>query len=73
MNLKHDRAESVTLRWLGQMGFIIETGNMKLCIDYYASPDESRQTPPPVPAEELTGIDVFLGTHDHPDHIDHAA
>lgn len=73
MNLKHDRAGSVTLRWLGQMGFIIETGKMKLCIDYYASPDESRQTPPPVPAEELTGIDVFLGTHDHLDHIDHAA
>ena len=62
-----------TLKWLGQMGLLIEFENIKLCIDYYASPDEGRQTPPPIPAEELRGIDVFLGTHDHLDHIDHAS
>ena len=62
-----------TLKWLGQMGLLIEFENIKLCIDYYASPDEGRQTPPPIPAEELRGIDVFLGTHDHLDHIDHEA
>ncbi len=59
------------LRWLGQMGLMIQCENTTLCIDYYASPDESRRTPPPVPAGDLQGIDVFLGTHDHLDHIDH--
>ncbi len=68
---KDSKRGNATLRWLGQMGFIIETGNTKICIDYYASPDASRQTPPPIPAEELRDIDIFIGTHDHLDHIDH--
>ncbi len=63
----------VELVWLGQMGLIIQSGDTRLCIDYYATPDESRQTPPPIPAHELKGIDGFLGTHDHLDHIDHEA
>ena len=61
----------VSLKWLGQMGFLIETGNIRICIDYYASHDDSRQTPTPIPAGELKDIDVFIGTHDHLDHIDH--
>ncbi len=61
------------LWWLGQMGLIIKAGNTKICIDYFASSDENRQTPPPIPVEELKDIDAFLGTHDHLDHIDHEA
>ena len=64
---------SAALWWLGQMGLMVKVGNTVLCIDYYASPDALRQTDPPVPPNELTGIDVFLGTHDHLDHIDHEA
>ena len=64
---------TVALWWLGQMGLIVKSGHTTLCIDYYASPDASRQTQPPVPADELTGIDAFLGTHDHLDHMDHEA
>lgn len=64
---------SVALWWLGQMGLMVQAGHTTLCVDYYASPDESRQTRPPVPAEELKGIDAFLGTHNHLDHIDHGA
>ena len=63
----------VSLNWLGQMGFLIETDNIRLCIDYFASPDDLRQTPVPIPTGELKDVDVFLGTHDHLDHIDHAA
>ena len=59
--------------WLGQMGLLIKMGELTLCMDYYASDSPKRQIPPPVPAEEMTGIDVFLGTHNHLDHIDHAA
>lgn len=62
---------NISLRWLGQMGFLIETGKNRICIDYYASPDDQRQTPVPIPAEELKDVDIFIGTHDHLDHIDH--
>ncbi|MCR4692168.1 MAG: MBL fold metallo-hydrolase [Lachnospiraceae bacterium] len=64
---------NVSLKWLGQMGFLIETENIRLCVDYYASYDAQRQTPVPIPAGELKGVQVFLGTHDHLDHIDHAS
>ena len=70
---KLHEVKRVSLRWLGQMGFLIESEEMTLCIDYYASPDDSRQTPPPVPVDELKNVDIFLGTHDHLDHIDHEA
>ena len=59
--------------WLGQMGLLIKTGGMLLCVDYFASEFPGRQVPPPIPADALEGIDVFLGTHDHLDHIDHDA
>lgn len=59
--------------WLGQMGLIIKAGDRKICIDYFASPMESRQTPPPIPADELKDVSLFIGTHDHIDHIDHEA
>ena len=61
------------LYWLGQMGLLIDTGNTKICVDYFASIIEGRQTPPPFQADALTGIDMFIGTHDHIDHIDHDA
>ena len=59
------------LWWLGQMGLLVKMGNTLLCVDYYASPAPERLFPPPVPAEEMTGVTAFLGTHDHLDHIDH--
>lgn len=64
---------TVALYWLGQMGLLIDTGNTRICVDYFASPLDGRQTPPPFPADTLTGIDMFIGTHDHIDHIDHEA
>ncbi len=65
--------DAVAIWWLGQMGLMIKAGGTTICIDYYASPDDARQTPAPIPTEELTGVDAFLGTHDHLDHIDHEA
>lgn len=64
---------TAALWWLGQMGLLVRIGGTLLCVDYYASPSGSRQTPPPVPARETEGVDAFLGTHDHSDHIDHPA
>ena len=64
---------TAVLWWLGQMGLLVKMGDTVLSVDYFASPGYGRQVPPPVPAEEVSGIDVFLGTHNHLDHIDHEA
>ena len=64
---------TAALWWLGQMGFWMKFGNALVSVDYYASPDAGRRVPPPVPMEEVRGLSVILGTHDHIDHIDHPA
>ncbi|SFB68207.1 MBL fold metallo-hydrolase [Butyrivibrio sp. YAB3001] len=64
---------SAALWWLGQMGLIVKMGATTVCIDYYATPGYDRQIQPPIPTDEVIGIDAFLGTHDHLDHIDHEA
>ncbi|MBR3107100.1 MAG: MBL fold metallo-hydrolase [Clostridia bacterium] len=64
---------TAALWWMGQMGLWVKMGETVLSIDYFASDTEKRQIPPPVPAEQVRGIDAFLGTHDHLDHIDHEA
>ncbi len=61
----------IVLWWLGQMGLMLKIANTTLCIDYYASNDEKRQTPVPILANELRNIDAFIGTHNHLDHMDH--
>jgi len=64
---------SAVLRWLGQMGLLVKMGKTVLCIDYFASDLPGRQVTPPIPMEEMKGVDLFLGTHNHIDHIDHPA
>ena len=64
---------TVALWRLGQMGLLVKMGQTVLCVDYFASGHPERQVPPPVPAEEMDGVDAFLGTHNHLDHIDHEA
>ena len=62
---------SAALWWLGQMGLVVKSGSTLIVIDYFAAPFPTRQVAPPVPAEEMVGVDAFLGTHNHIDHIDH--
>ena len=64
---------SAALWHLGQMGLLIKMGEMVVCVDYYGSEADNRRFAPPVPAWELEGVDAFLGTHNHLDHIDHAS
>ena len=64
---------SAVLWWLGQMGLLVKLGQTVLCIDYFASGLPGRQVLPPIPAEEMAGVSIFLGTHNHIDHIDHPA
>ena len=75
-------ARAITLWWLGQAGFIIRTPAGKvLALDPYLSNsckaigdqhgfDMNRQVPPPMAASDLAGIDAYLLTHSHQDHLD---
>ena len=61
------------LWWLGQMGLWIKMGETVLSVDYFAAERPDRAVQPPVPVGEVTGIDAFLGTHNHDDHMDHVS
>ena len=75
-------AESVTLWWLGQAGFIIKSPAGKIvALDPYLSNsckeigervniNMDRQVPPPLSPSELVGVDLCLFTHSHQDHRD---
>ena len=63
---------TAALWWMGQMGLWIKLGSTLVSVDYFATVIPERRTPPPVPAEEVADVQLFLGTHDHLDHIDHA-
>ena len=73
---------SVTIWWLGQAGFIVKTPGGKIAtLDPYLSNSckaigdqhgfrMDRQVPPPLGAKDLVGIDLYLITHTHQDHLD---
>lgn len=75
-------AGAVTLWWLGQAGFIFKSpGGKVVALDPYLSNsckaigdqhgfDMDRQFPPPIAATDLVGIDAYLLTHSHQDHLD---
>jgi L-ascorbate 6-phosphate lactonase len=73
---------AVTIWWLGQAGFIIKSPSGKIiALDPYLSNSckaigeghgfrMDRQVPPPIAAGDLVGIDLYLMTHSHQDHLD---
>ena len=75
-------ARHITLWWLGQSGFIIKSpGGKILALDPYLSNSckqigdaagfkMDRLVPPPLQPQELAGIDAYLLTHSHQDHLD---
>ena len=69
------------LYWLGQAGFVIETGGRRIVIDPYLSNtleakyaqtpySHKRMAPAPVTPDELGDVDLVLCTHHHTDHMD---
>lgn len=69
------------IQWLGQAGFLIRHGELSLLIDPYLSNSlakkyagaefpHHRMEPPPVTPEGTGGIDLYLCTHRHSDHMD---
>ena len=73
---------ALTMWWLGQSGFIVKSPAGKLIvIDPYLSNlckldgdryglDADRRVPAPISAPELVGVDLFVFTHSHLDHMD---
>lgn len=71
----------VSLWWLGQAGFLLRSGTLRLAIDPYLSDSLARKyagaafphqriMAPPVAASDLGDLDVVLCTHRHGDHMD---
>jgi L-ascorbate metabolism protein UlaG (beta-lactamase superfamily) len=58
------------LTWLGQSGFLVETGEGRLLIDPFFAEHEARRYPPPPIDEFGARIDRLLVTHEHLDHLD---
>ena len=73
---------SITLWWLGQIGFIIKSpAGFVAALDPYLTNsckaigdanglNFDRLVPPPLPAAELAGVDLCAFTHSHQDHLD---
>jgi len=60
------------LWWLGQHSFILKIEDRVLYIDLFLSAHPQRQVPPLLAPQGIHYADLFLGTHDHTDHIDRA-
>src|SRR2546421_6025119 len=75
-------AQSITLWWLGQSGFIIKTpAGVTVALDPYLTNsckalgeqfgfNMDRMVPPPIAPADLAGIDLYVMTHSHQDHLD---
>ena len=66
---------TLSIRWIGQNGYLLRDGNTEICIDPYLSnvvdrvAKRGRMVPPPFAPEELKS-DATVCTHNHLDHVD---
>ena len=74
-------ANGIAIRYLGQVGFLLQHRGLTIVIDPYLTDSVDRLTefksdfwvrayPPPVDPHTMKGIDLVLCTHDHMDHTD---
>jgi L-ascorbate metabolism protein UlaG (beta-lactamase superfamily) len=59
--------------WLGQHSFILKLGDTVVLADPFLSPLAGRLVPSLLKPEEVRGVQIVLGSHDHADHIDRPA
>jgi L-ascorbate metabolism protein UlaG (beta-lactamase superfamily) len=58
------------LTWLGQAGFRVEVGGIRLVVDPWVSPHDDRLIEPPPLELAAEAVDWLLITHEHLDHLD---
>jgi L-ascorbate metabolism protein UlaG (beta-lactamase superfamily) len=63
----------MTLRWLGQAGFVLSFGETRILIDPWLSEHPLRVHRPESIAGLPDGIGWLLASHEHPDHLDLAS
>ena len=56
--------DAIRLTWLGQAGFLLETGNERILIDPFLSDYAERAYPPPDSGPYLEEVVALLVTHD---------
>lgn len=64
------RRQGVGIRWLGQSGFILEGGGLRVLVDPWLSDHELRTSPPDSLDSLPPGITWLLASHEHADHLD---
>jgi len=65
--------DTMKLTRMGQQGVILEFPNVKIGIDLFMSPLDTRLIPNLVDDAMLRQLNYLFGTHDHDDHIDREA
>jgi L-ascorbate 6-phosphate lactonase len=60
----------VRLTWLGQSGFLVEAGGVRVLVDPFVSDHPDRLVPAPPLDLVAEDIDALLVTHEHLDHLD---
>ena len=60
----------VTIRWLGQAGFLLSAAGGRVLVDPWFSDHELRRFPPAALDALPWPIDLLLATHGHEDHLD---
>ena len=66
----HPDAGQLGICRLGQHSFLLKLGEILIAADPFLSPLPGRLVPSPLRPDELSGVDIILGSHDHIDHID---
>ncbi len=56
--------------WLGQHGFVLRLGEAAVAMDPFLTDGPARTVRPVLAPEDLAGVAVVTGSHDHGDHID---
>jgi L-ascorbate 6-phosphate lactonase len=64
------RRQGVGMRWLGQSGFVLEGGGLRVLVDPWLSPHELRTSAPDTLESLPPGITWLLASHEHADHLD---
>ena len=66
-------AGQCALWWLGQHSFIVKLAETVIYLDAFLSPLKGRQVAPLLTPAQAVHATLFLGSHDHADHIDRPA